>query len=69
MLYNYKMVIQYEGGRYQGWQRQESTDNTIQGKLENIFSRMCGYPTQVDGSGRTDAGVHAVGQTANVRFR
>lgn len=68
MLYNYKMIIQYEGGRYQGWQKQESCDNTIQGKLEALFGKMCGYPVQVDGSGRTDAGVHSLGQTANVKF-
>lgn len=65
---NYKMVLQYEGSRYQGWQRQESTDNTIQGKLENLLSRMCGETVEIQGSGRTDAGVHAFAQVANAHM-
>ena len=62
---NFKMTLQYEGSRYQGWQRQESTDNTIQGKLEALLSKMTGQKIEVQGSGRTDAGVHALGQVAN----
>lgn len=62
---NIRMLLQYEGTRYQGWQRQQSTDNTIQGKLENLLTRMCGEPIEIQGSGRTDAGVHALGQVAN----
>lgn len=62
---NFKMILQYEGTRYKGWQRQESTDNTIQGKLEKILSQMVGAPVELQGSGRTDAGVHALGQVAN----
>lgn len=62
---NFKMILQYEGTRYQGWQRQVSTDNTIQGKLEALLFKMTGEPTEVCGSGRTDAGVHAMGQVAN----
>ena len=62
---NIKVILQYEGTRYQGWQRQDSTDNTIQGKLEDLLGRMCGRKVEVIGSGRTDAGVHAYGQTAN----
>lgn len=62
---NFKLILQYEGTRYQGWQRQESTDNTIQGRLEALLSKMTGQETLVQGSGRTDAGVHALAQTAN----
>lgn len=62
---NFKMVLQYEGTRYQGWQKQESTDNTIQGKLEALLSKMNGSKVEIQGSGRTDAGVHAAGQVAN----
>lgn len=65
---NYKIIIQYDGTRYKGWQRQKSTDNTIQGKLEQILSRQFGKPIEIDGSGRTDAGVHAAGQVANFRI-
>ena len=62
MKKNYRAVIQYEGTRYQGWQKQVSTDNTIQGKLENILSSLEAKPVEVHSSGRTDAGVHAYGQ-------
>lgn len=62
---NFKAVIGYEGTKYQGWQRQERTDMTIQGKLENVLSRLDGRNVEVIGSGRTDAGVHAEGQVAN----
>ena len=66
---SFKIIIQYEGTRYQGWQRQDSTGNTIQGKLEAILAKMTGlHFVQVDGSGRTDAGVHALGQVANFKI-
>lgn len=59
---NYKAVLQYEGTRYQGWQKQITTENTIQGKLEALLTKMTGESVEVQGSGRTDAGVHAYGQ-------
>ena len=62
---NFKIVLQYDGTRYQGWQRQVSTDNTIQGKIEALLSKMCDAPVEIQGAGRTDAGVHAYGQVAN----
>lgn len=62
---NIKCRVTYEGTRYQGWQRQESSDNTIQGRLEQLISRMCGEKIEIQGSGRTDAGVHALGQIIN----
>jgi len=62
---NIRMLLQYEGTRYQGWQRQTTSDNTIQGKLELLLSRMCEEPIEISASGRTDAGVHALGQVAN----
>lgn len=65
---NFKMILQYEGTRYQGWQRQETSENTIQGKLETLLSKMCGHKVEVQGSGRTDAGVHAAGQVANAHL-
>ena len=49
---NYKMLIQYDGTRYNGWQKQGDTDNTIQQKLENILGIMTGEPVDVHG-GRT----------------
>jgi tRNA pseudouridine38-40 synthase len=65
MTKNYKILLQYEGTKYQGWQRQDSTENTLQGKLEAILTKMTGSDVEVQGSGRTDAGVHALGQVAN----
>lgn len=62
---NFKLLLAYDGSRYKGWQRLGNTDQTIQGKMEAVVSRMTGVPTEVIGSGRTDAGAHAAGQVAN----
>lgn len=62
---NLKMVIQYEGTKYRGWQKQKDTDVTIQYKLENVLSKMTGEEVQVIGCGRTDSGVHAENYIAN----
>ena len=53
---NYKMILQYDGTRYNGWQKQGNTDNTIQGKLETLLSRIAGEPVEIHGAGRTDCG-------------
>ena len=66
---NYKILVQYDGTRYEGWQRQERTGSTIQGKIEAVLSKMCGEEVQIQGAGRTDAGVHAKGQVANVHLK
>ena len=65
---NYKMIIAYDGTKYQGWQRQSGTPMTIQGIIEKTIGEVVGYPVEIDGSGRTDGGVHAGGQVANVRL-
>lgn len=62
----YKLIIAYDGSRYQGWQRQPDVELTIQGTLERTLETMQGYPVEVNGSGRTDGGVHAKGQTASI---
>lgn len=62
---NLRLDICYDGTRYRGWQRLPGVDNTIQGKLENTLSRILNQKIEISGSGRTDAGVHAVGQVAN----
>lgn len=62
---NIKLLIQYDGTRYSGWQSQEHTEQTIQGKLQAVLERMTGEAIDLQGSGRTDAGVHARGQVAN----
>lgn len=62
----YKLIIAYDGTRYQGWQRQGNTDRAIQGLLERVIGEQTGYTVEINGSGRTDAGVHAKGQTASI---
>ncbi|MCI8401934.1 MAG: tRNA pseudouridine(38-40) synthase TruA [Lachnospiraceae bacterium] len=64
-MINYRLFVEYEGTRYDGWQRQGNTDRTIQGKLEAVLGRLFAQEIQVQGSGRTDAGVHAAAQVAN----
>ena len=63
---NFKITIEYDGSAYHGWQRQ-AEDRTIQGEIENALMTMTGDRFTVTGSGRTDAGVHALNQTANFR--
>ena len=65
---NYRFEIAYDGSRYEGWQRQKKTEKTIQGKIEAVLSRMEERPVEIQGAGRTDAGVHALCQTANARL-
>ena len=62
---NIRLDICYEGTRYRGWQRLPGQVNTIQGKLETVLSRILDEPIEISGSGRTDAGTHAMQQVAN----
>ncbi|MDO5294375.1 MAG: tRNA pseudouridine(38-40) synthase TruA [bacterium] len=68
--YNIKMTIMYDGSRFQGWQRlgKGKETETIQGILEYCISSFLKEEVTVIGSGRTDAGVHAYGQVANVHI-
>jgi tRNA pseudouridine38-40 synthase len=66
MIKNFKIIIEYDGTRYHGWQRQKK-DVTIQGELEKALGTMTAQHIVVNGSGRKDAGVHACGQAANFR--
>ena len=61
MKNNIRITLEYDGSRYDGWQKQGNTDNTIQ-ETGNVLFRMSGEEIEVHGSGRTDAGVHARGQ-------
>lgn len=62
---NLRMTIQYDGSRYNGWQKQKKGESTIQYKIESVLSKMTGEEVQVIGCGRTDAGVHAENYIAN----
>lgn len=66
MTYRYKMTLAYDGHRYRGWQRlgDDLKTETIQGKLEAALSRLLNETIEIEGAGRTDAGVHALGQVA-----
>jgi tRNA pseudouridine38-40 synthase len=65
---NIKLTLEYDGTRYHGWQRQRSHP-TLQGILEEKIKQLTGEPVKVFGAGRTDAGVHAIGQVANFKAR
>ena len=65
MKFHYRLIIQYKGTRYLGWQIQpESSGLTVQGELNKALEVVSKHPAQTMGSGRTDAGVHALGQVA-----
>jgi tRNA pseudouridine38-40 synthase len=61
---HFRIIVEYDGTAYHGWQRQKA-DRTIQGEIEKALTAMTGKPVSLAGSGRTDAGVHAMGQTAS----
>jgi tRNA pseudouridine38-40 synthase len=65
---NYKIVLQYDGTEFHGWQIQEDL-RTVQGELTRALSLIDGRSVNVHGSGRTDAGVHAEGQVASVEIQ
>ena len=62
---NYKLTLQYDGTDFQGWQMQ-AAGRTVQGELTRVLTLLEGSAVVVNGSGRTDAGVHAEGQVASV---
>lgn len=67
-LRNWKLTIKYDGGAFYGWQRQAEA-RSVQGTLEQTLSELLKEEVRITGAGRTDAGVHATGQTANFHTR
>jgi tRNA pseudouridine38-40 synthase len=65
---NFKLLIQYDGTDFHGWQMQEG-QRTVQGELMRVLSLLDDRGVTVHGSGRTDAGVHAEGQVASVQLQ
>lgn len=64
---NIKLLIEYNGSRFSGWQKQPGK-RTVQGEIEQAFFKISNQVVTVEGSGRTDSGVHALGQVASVAF-
>jgi tRNA pseudouridine38-40 synthase len=73
---NFKLVLEYEGTNYRGWQIQNHSpltanrkpnSRTIQGEIEGVLAKLFGKKIRLIGSGRTDSGVHALGQVANFK--
>ena len=65
-MFNYKLKIQYDGTDFYGWQSQPS-GNTIQDEITERIKKITGESVNLLGSGRTDSGVHALGQVANFK--
>jgi tRNA pseudouridine38-40 synthase len=65
---NYRLLIQYDGSDFHGWQMQADL-RTVQGELTRVLSLLDSREVTIHGSGRTDAGVHAEGQVANVQLQ
>lgn len=68
MTQSFRLVLEYDGAGFEGWQVQATGSRTVQGELEAAIARICNERVRVMGSGRTDAGVHAEGQVASVRL-
>lgn len=68
ILKNYMFIVEYDGTKYNGWQRlQNGIEKSIQGKIEILLSRLLEENIEIIGSGRTDAGVHALMQSCNFK--
>lgn len=63
---NILLTIEYDGSGFHGWQRQPEV-RTVQGEIERVLSLVCGVPITINGTSRTDAGVHALGQRASFK--
>ena len=66
MVKNIKLIIAYDGSNYKGWQKQPN-EVTIQDEIQKCLSRITNEEIIINGSGRTDSGVHAFGQVANFK--
>jgi tRNA pseudouridine38-40 synthase len=65
----FKLTLEYDGSRYSGWQAQANAPHTVQGELQRAADELFGMEVDIQGAGRTDAGVHALGQVAHLKTR
>ncbi|HKF44848.1 MAG TPA: tRNA pseudouridine(38-40) synthase TruA [Thermoanaerobaculia bacterium] len=65
----WKLTLEYDGTRYRGWQSQKNTDRTVQGALFRAARELFEEDVAIGGAGRTDAGVHALGQVAHLKAK
>ena len=71
-MYNYKLLLQYDGARYDGWQRmgkdKASSNNTIECRISEVIKKMTDEDIEINVGLRTEKGVHAIEQTANFKL-
>ena len=65
----WKLTLEYDGSRYRGWQAQKNTERTIAGAIQRAARELFGEEVSLGGSGRTDAGVHALAQVAHLKAK
>jgi len=68
-MQNIKLTIEYDGTRFSGWQSQNRGQRTVQETIENALKKICKEKIRINGSGRTDSGVHARAQVANFKTK
>jgi len=64
---NYKIVVEFDGSKYKGWQKLKDNDLTIQSKIEKVLCKMSGETIELIGCGKTEIGVHAENYVANFK--
>ena len=64
----YKLLLEYDGSRYSGWQEQKNA-RTVMGELRRAATQVFHGDVEMQGAGRTDAGVHALGQVAHIKVQ
>ena len=65
---NFKLTLEYDGSKFSGWQSQINA-RTVQGELQAVADQLFGTEVDLQGAGRTDAGVHAIGQVAHMKMK
>src|SRR5437879_343174 len=67
-MQTFRLTLEYDGSKFSGWQDQINA-RTVQGELKRVVAELFGAAADVQGAGRTDAGVHAVGQVAHIKLK